>query len=235
MEPSATSVNEDWLTIKALYDMGWKGNPCLKTTLPNNKWIMFSLDCVPPSGENTLADLFADEITGDYGPVWSVFSYNSSANSYNKLVIGDKLEIGKSYWIIQATGASVVLDVPRNSHRTPVVNSTICTSSQGCFEYALSTESGLNDWNMLGNPFLETVAFDELRIVTDSGTCASGCNLNVAKSANIVDNKFLSYNSSSGLYDPIVSGSIIPARAGVWLETLNAAHGENPRILIPYK
>ncbi len=235
MEPTATSVNEDWLTIKALYDMGWKGNPCLKTTLPNNKWIMFSLDCVPPSGENTLADLFADEITGDYGPVWSVFSYDSSANSYNKLVIGDKLEIGKSYWIIQATDASVVLDVPRNSHRTPVVNSTICTSSQGCFEYALSTESGLNDWNMLGNPFLETVAFDELRIVTDSGTCASGCNLNVAKSANIVDNKFLSYNSSSGLYDPIVSGSIIPARAGVWLETLNAAHGENPRILIPYK
>lgn len=235
MEPFNTPVNEDWLTIKAFYDMGWKGNPCLETTLPNNKWIMFSLDCVPPTGENTLSDLFADEITGDYDTVWRVFSYDSSTNSYEKPAIGDVLEIGKSYWIIQASGASVVLDIPRNSHRTPVINSANCTSNQGCFEYALSTESGVNDWNMIGNPFLKTVDFDELRIVTDSGACASGCSLNEAEGASIVDNKLLSYNSSTGLYDPIGNGSIIPARAGVWLETLDAADGKNPRILIPYK
>ncbi len=235
MEPAATLVNEDWLTIKAFYDMGWKGNPCLKTALPNSKWIMFSLDCVPPTGENTLSDLFADEITGAYDTVWRVFSYDSSTNSYKKLVIGDELEIGGSYWIIQTTGASVVLDVPRDSHRTPVVNSAVCESNQGCFEYALSTESGLNDWNMIGNPFLKVVAFDEIRIVTDSGTCASGCDLNAAEDASIVDNTLFSYNSSSGLYDSIVSGGTIPARSGGWLETLDAAHGKNPRILVPYK
>lgn len=234
MEPFAESINEDWVTIKAFYDMGWKGNPCLETTLPNNKWIMFSLDCVPPTGENTLSDLFADEITGAYDTDWRVFSYDSSTNDYIKLAIGDALEIGKSYWVIQASGASVVLDIPRNSHRTPVINSAVCTSNQGCFEYALSTESGLNDWNMIGNPFLKAVAFDELRIVTDSGTCTSGCNLNEAEDASIVDSKLLSYNSSSGVYDPIVSGSMVPARAGVWLESLDAADGTNPRILIPY-
>ncbi|MCF6202903.1 MAG: hypothetical protein L3J59_04415 [Methylococcaceae bacterium] len=235
MEPFAENINEDWITIKAFYDMGWKGNPCLKTSLPNNKWIIFSLDCVPPSGENTIADLFADEISGDYDSVWVVFSLDSSTNSYKKMLIGDKLEIGKSYWVSQSTGGSVVLEVPRNSHRTPVVNSAICTSDQGCFEYVLSTESGLNDWNMIGNPFLETVALDELRVVTDGGVCASGCKLNEAKDASIVDDKLFLYNSSTTRYDPVGSGGTISARSGGWLQTLNAAHGKNPRILIPYK
>ncbi len=234
MEPHATAINEDWLSIKALYDMGWKGNPCLKTTLPNNKWTMISLDCLPPVGEATVADLFGDEILGVYSTDWRVFLYDSSTNSYQQSAIGDTLEIGKGYWIIQASGAEVVLDLPRDSHRTPVNNSSACTSEQGCFEYVLSTESGLSDNNLLGNPFLKAVDFDGMRVVTDGGVCASGCKLSDAKDASIVDNKFFSYNSSTNEYDMVASGSKIPVRSGVWLNTLDSAHGTNPRLLIPY-
>jgi len=31
MEPFEANVKEDWLTIKAFFDMGWRGNPCNKT------------------------------------------------------------------------------------------------------------------------------------------------------------------------------------------------------------
>ena len=237
MEPSATTINEDWLSIKALYDMGWQGNPCLKTTLPNNQWTMIALECVPPGTENTIADLFGDDITGVYGNDWVIFSYDASTNSYTSPAIGDALQVGAGYWIIQVSvpGADVILDIPRDSHRTPVVNSTACTSSKGCLEYALVTESGVIDWNMVGNPFLNAVDFDALRIVTDSGTCASGCTPNAALAANIANNEVFTFNGSSPAYIVIDSGDTIPARAGVWMATLGGANGLNPRLLIPFE
>jgi hypothetical protein len=237
MEPSATNYNEDWLTIKAFYDMGWQGNPCLETTLGDNQWTMLALECLPPTGENTVASLFGDDITGVYGNDWIIFKFNPGATaSYSSLAAGDSLEIGKGYWIIQKTGADVTLDIPRDSHRTPVVYPSACTSSKGCYQTLLATTTtGTTQWNMIGQPFLKAVNVDDLRVVTDSGTCASGCDLTTAKNANIVHNQFWSYNATTSSYTTFSSGDSIPARTAIWVPTLSQAQGLNPKLLLPYK
>jgi hypothetical protein len=235
MEPTTTAVNEDWLSIKAFYDMGWQGNPCLKTTLPDNQWKMIALECVPPTGEDTVSDLFADDITGAIDTTWAVFSYDTATNSYTPHASTDVLEIGKGYWIIQITDGDVELDVPRDSHRTPVTNPTACTSSKGCFEYTLDTDSAV-EWNMVGNPFLKAVNLDDLRVITEGSPCSGGCSLPDAQSANIVHGSVWTYDGAPDTpYTEIMSGGSIPARAGFWVAALSQANTQNPRLLIPYK
>ncbi len=233
MEPYATPVNEDWLTIKAFYDMGWQGNPCLRTDLPDNQWTQITLECQPPGLQNTVADLFGDDISGVYDTDWVIYGYDPTSG-YFKPTLNDTLEQGRGYWIIQVTGSTVTLDIPRDSHRTPVQSSGICTSNKGCFEVPLATKPGVVAWNMVGSPFLSTVPFDDLRVVTVTGACSTGCTMSEAKAADIVHDTAWSYNAATPGYDVFSSGAQVPPRKGLWLPTLNQADGLDPKLVVPY-
>lgn len=246
MEPTATSYNEDWLTIKAFYDMGWQGEPCLSIAIPDNQWIMFSLECEPPSGENDVASLIGDDIAPLFGgnvtlgetgygtTTWVVYEY-VPGSGYQMLGLNDPMEMGKGYWIIQKAGADVMIDIPRDSHRTPVTNPNACTSPKGCYELVLATSPSAVQWNMVGNMFLKPVKVDDLRVVTDSGVCASGCTLAEAQSNSIVHNQFWTFGGGSSSYTVLGAGDTIPARAAFWVAALDHADGLSPRILVPYK
>lgn len=240
MEPSATATNEDWLTTKAMYDSGWVGNPCGDTTLPFDRWLLFGLDCVPPSGEATVEAVFGDDIDGVYPTEWVVYEFLPDVYEYRLLELGDSLVPGKGYWIKQAVDPEAVVefDVPANSNRTPspVSQTSGCASGDTCFEQALvAPEPGeLVRYNMVGNPFRTDIALDRLRVKTDGGTCSAGCDLATAEANDIVLATAYLYTAESVDGYTVLTGSgTIPSRAGMWIGALAGSSGLNPRLLFP--
>ena len=236
LEPNALLDEENWLTLKAMYDMGWQGNPCIKTELPNDGWILFSLDCVPPANENTVADVLGDDIDGEYNQEWIVYEYGTNESSpgggYIRLALDDELQPGKGYWLLQTAGTTgTVIDVPADSSRTP--SPANCDSANGCFETSLLTIQGQDAFTLIGNPYRYPIAVDDLRVITDSGTCIDPCTLAEADANGVASSVIVAYDLSSSTYQVLSSGDMLDARAGAWSTTPAGSEGLNPRLLLP--
>ena len=229
MEPRSSVPQGNWMTLKAMYDMGWRGNPCLTSDLPDDQWVMFSLECVPPVDENTVADILGDDITGIYDDSWIVFEYSpTAAGAYIKLALTDEMQVGKGYWIGQFGGAATVLDVPDDSIRTP--SPIACGTRLKCFELPLRTVTGDVGFTLLGNPFRRDIPLNDMQVRTDSGTCIDGCTLVEADANGVVFPKLYTYNGATEVYDLLDGGDILSARAGAWAATVAGAEGLNPRL-----
>ena len=193
--------------------------------LPNNQWRQISLPAVPPSNNNTVSDIFADELGNGYGSDWILYSYDPLSNSYVDPGPNGILKQGIGYWIIQVTGAPVTLALPSASTNTPVVLSSKCVSTKGCYEIELATASDDIQWNMIGYPFRSGNNLNRVRVVTNDGVCANGCSLDAAKDANIFHNKLWSYDGNQ--LSAFISWN------GFWGVTLQSADTLAPKLLIP--
>ena len=229
MEPRSSVPQENWMTLKAMYDMGWRGNPCLTSDLPDDQWVMFSLECVPPVDENTVADILGDDIAGTYEDTWIVYEYSpTAARDYIKLELTDKMQVGKGYWIGQIGGAATVLDVPDDSSRTP--SPLACGSRLKCFEIPLRTAAGSTAYSFLGNPYRRDISLNDMQVRTDSGSCINGCTLFEANANGVVFPQMYIFNGFTERYDLLEGGDILPARMGAWAATVAGAEGLNPRL-----
>ncbi|MEE9339131.1 MAG: right-handed parallel beta-helix repeat-containing protein [Methylococcaceae bacterium] len=144
--------------------------------LPNNQWRMISLPAEPPSGEDTVEKVFGDDLTvGLYGRDlgWVIYKFNTDINSYTPLKLGDSLEQGRGYWIIQQVKDVATLDMPAASTNTPA-----------SFSIKIASKTGTNtsQWTLSGSPFSSTNRLGDFFLKTDTSVCSDPlCHLDKAK------------------------------------------------------
>lgn len=199
--------------------------------IPRNQWHQISLPCALPNNAQDLQAVFGDDIDGTYSTDWVVFSYDSISNNYTKLGLNDNLTQGVAYWIFHLNESTALLDLPTGSTQTPITHENQCISIRGCYSIPLATNSDNSQWNMSGHPFPNSVTLDRLRVVTNSGQCATGCTLDQAKGLNIVDNIFWHFNGVS--YEEIEGNDSLHSWNGFWVSTLVGSDTIKPRLLIP--
>lgn len=233
MEPALTPVKEPWLSIKAMYDMGWQGHPCPAIEMPHNIWTLAAISCELPTNENTVDDVFGSKLPGVAGTDWAVYEYNEITSAYVPLAATDVLEQGEAYWIIQASGAALSVDISRDSHRPDRTTSAACSSSNGCYSIPLTVVAGQNTTNTIGNTFPWEFKWSDVRFKTSSGVCQNGCTPDTALSNNIASNVGFIYNPVSGSYVAITSNSSVEVSQGVWIQLKASSFGLNPELLIP--
>ena len=197
----------------------------LQYELPDSQWQQISLP-ITADASNTPRKLFGDDLpVAGYGTDWALFSYDASANTYVNPGLDGELKRGVAYWAFQQTGGSVTLDIPASAI------TSACPADQGCFEIPIATRNQAVQWNMFGNPLATAIPVSNLKIVTTAGSCASGCTLDQANSANIVANTLWSFNGTN--YDAYTTNSLLPVWRGFWLAALPGADGLHPKLLIP--
>jgi hypothetical protein len=181
--------------------------------LPYSEWRMISLPATPPGSDNTLGKILGDDIgaSGNYGQNWVVYSYNTDSNGYgNALLLTDKLEKGRGYWIIQLIEKDVpiTLKMPENSLVTS--NESIPLSA---------SKNGTNQWNLAGNPFATSLNLGGLRLTTSALSCNDGsCNLDKAEEKNLLHNKVWIYDGSG--YKERGTSNLLNPWGGFWAAAL---------------
>ena len=234
MEHTLTSTSKKQLTTQAFYDMHWVDVCSITKTLVANQWTQISLPCVAPSTANTVSDVLADDMTGVYGTDWVVYDYNPNTNTYADLGLAGVMESGKGYWIIHISQAAE-LDMPHNSVGNSSLKSTQCASGNDCFEIVLATQAGVNQWQMVGVPYRDSIQVADLRLKKETGasTCndTDGCTFAESSTHLLADNHLWHYNGTA--YADLLSGTTIDPWTGAWLATLSGADGSSPKLLIP--
>ena len=204
-------------------------------SLAQGQWEQLSLPC-DPGAQNSVADIFADDIAGVYGEDWVVFEYDAANNQYIKPALtGSPLVQGKAYWAIQVNTPEVSLDMPDNCQVTPLTTptATACTSAAGCKHIQLPSKPDAIQWSMKGYPFSTSTAFNHLRLGTQSGSCSTGCTMNTAATQNIAHNQIWHYTAATGKYRLIENSATLNPWDGYWFATLNQADGFSPKLIVP--
>lgn len=232
-----------------LLDRGAECNVSAAATrfsLPDSEWVSLTLPCEPPAG-TTIADLFSDDIDGEYysggstTSIWRVFTYDSTtpAPQYVDPGLDGIVVAGQGFFIIQTTGSTATLDLPAGSRgaSSNYTAADACIGASGCRNLALTGLPVVSQllWSLRGNPFNAEVEFDDLRVTTESGACADndGCTLEEAymPAVNVLGNVLFYYNGSS--YISYASGSTIPSWAGFWIAELAGSTGNTPVLRVP--
>ncbi|MFK8080636.1 MAG: hypothetical protein AB8B97_10150 [Granulosicoccus sp.] len=235
-----TQWNVVWLVMDPADDPACNYGIPSKLSLPEFTWQTISLPATPPESANTVADIFGDDIPGDYGSTWRVWAWDASAGTagdYFDPGSDGVLETGRAYWIIQGTGSTVSLDMPIGSNRTQVAEGDACMAPLpgGCREHAL-TASASGQWNMLGNPFYTRPSVDSFRVTTTAGICADtdGCSMTEAADesvANVEQSVFWKHDESG--YTAIGPGQQMEPWVGYWNAVLPGGNGASPALHIP--
>jgi hypothetical protein len=198
-------------------------------SLPSNYWQQVSLPC-DPGVNSTVRAIFGDDIPGTYGRDWFVYRYD--ANRYVMLSATDTLSQGEAYWIFQWSGRDATLDMPDNSIPTPVTDPVGClNTAKGCFEIPLKTQANSAQWRMIGYPYASSGSLGDARVQTDTGVCASGCDLDTAQSLGIVVSRLLAFNGT--FFTQVDTSDNLDPWNGYWAAMLHNADDLNPRLLVP--
>ncbi len=201
---------------------------CVVTkTIQTNQWTQIGIPCEAPAGQNTVAAIFSDDITGIYDTDWILFSFNPTTNAYEKPALTDIVEVGKGYWVLSAN-QSATLDMPVGSQQVSTQSSTQCLFAAGCFEVSLVANPGAVQFQMLSSPFDNSVLGETLRL--NSGL-VTGLTLEESETDDIFANQLWSYNGTA--YDEILN-QIISPWTGFWVATLpTASNSPSAKLLIP--
>ncbi len=238
----AVSPDPDWSTGFGEYGNGGMyridlcTEPLPTTVLPANTWRQLSLPA-DPGNSNTVAGIFADDIQGVYGQVWIVYRFDADAGSYVQAGLHDVLNQGEGFWILQNSGADVVLDMPETSVVTPIVSQIGCVAEQGCFAVPLPVQAGSVRWAMGGYPFAASGPVGGIRVVTGStGDCQSsngGCTLAEGDERQVVSRILWRYVDENSGYHAITTDDFLDPWSGFWIATLPDAVPGQTEMIIP--
>jgi hypothetical protein len=202
-------------------------------TLKNNEWKQISLPCLMPV-HHTVLSMFPN-MPGSYGKDWVVYRYGNVWQAgtseykyqYEKIKPEWQLNQGEGYWIIQASDAPVTLSMPKGSIPALVSAPPACTSSKGCY---VTSVRGKKHWDMIGYPFAQAGALNDLRVTSGSTECRvtmykpqKGWNLADAKKQSVVHNQLWSYTGKG--YRKINAGDTLEPWNAYWLWILPESKG----------
>ncbi len=205
----------------------------IKLNLEAKKWYIVALPYVPSSG-STVAEIFGDDIVPTYGSDWYMYSYSSAKGKYLKLSLTDIIDHGIAYWIRQLGETDVLVDVPNNSAGALLTTGLPCPIGQQCFIQPITKSGAVNQYHFIGNPFSSPVPWDNIRLITDTGSCSvdTGCTLTEAASENLIESYARSYFQGSSVF--LSAGSIIKSWQGFYIRSFADAFGKNPRLVFAY-
>jgi beta-glucanase (GH16 family) len=189
--------------------------------LPDREWQIISLP-YDPGNNNSLHDLFGDDISGEYGKKWVVYEYNPAKKAYDKKGINSVLKPGKGYWITQITGSRVQLDMPEGS--TSVTSARLSSPPQGAKAA----------WNLIGFSLGTPKAFRDLRVKSSTGICVdTPCDLAKASKNNILSDKLWRYTKGENQHYEVVSrDGLLEPWEGFFVAALKNASQIAPLTLI---
>jgi endo-alpha-1,4-polygalactosaminidase (GH114 family) len=191
--------------------------------LPDGQWRLISLPTVPPENAKTVQAIFGKNIGEGYGRKWILYGY--SRGGYQKIGSGSSLEQGHGYWIIQNTGKSVRLQMPKDSSEALNSVETVLLTPARPTSY---------QWNLVGNPFSSSIKLSDLSVKTDTGVCSGqGCGLLQADGAGIVHKRVWRY--LNGKYSVIENNVAINPWEGFWCTTMEHSKNLNRVSLITNK
>ena len=190
--------------------------------LENNQWSMISLPSDPgPSA--TVQTVFADDLPAStYGVSgqWVMYGFNPVAGAYVELTLADSLEAAKGYWMIQATGSAVALDVPAAATEFTGIISEACPSPEGCIATSLSSDGAEETWHLLGRAGDFSLPLSSTRVFTENDICNFGCSPTQANSRNLMHDHFFSYDEASGNYLDINQTQFLEPWSAYWVAVL---------------
>ena len=234
MEPYLTYPNEDWVTIKALKDIGWSINTSPKTTLRSGAWRLLSFPNKLPVEKNTVESVLAEQL-GNRGQDWQVFEYDPVNENYILPANTAVLKENTAYWIIQVLGYPVELSFPENSHRPDRQSIVGCTTEAGCRAVGLHTKNSGVSWNLLGSDFSSDLIWDNLIIKTNgnSPACQNGCETALSQTEGVFYDNAWYFDDIEEIYKDFRTVEKIDPLNGLWVATLENADGKEPSLLIP--
>ncbi len=192
----------------------------------------------------TVRDVFADDLGADrYGAAnpsgdWTLYEYVPNAGGdarpgYRELALSSPLEPGSAYWIMQASGEAITVDMPALTLPTPLTPDTACTGPDGCRALPVRTDAAAEfAWNLKANPFVQPVPFGATRARTTDGACATGCDPDAALANRVMSDTVFRYDGVSA-YERLRSADRLEPWDGVWLVALPDAGGQSLRWVVP--
>jgi predicted outer membrane repeat protein len=205
-------------------------NPCgAGRNLPANTWLMTAPPCAPePAG---IVAQLGDDLPGVYGTNWISFTWDPDVQDYgNPQAADDTLVPGKGNWHFSTSGGMMRLA----GNYTSV---TTCPADMSpaleCFAIPLTVNGdGTSRWNLVGNPFPDSVAWAGVRVSVGSTFYTP----TAAETAGIMSKNYYSWNGNVyETFDDATSGMIgtIPAQNSVWVRTLPTTGVDGIMLWIP--
>ncbi len=209
--------------------------------LPHQQWRMISIPCKLPANADTVELVFGDDGLGVYVTDWTLFEYNALENRYHRLALGDPLQAGRAYWIIQM-GANEARTLTLPAGSTPGATNRdssdpACQSGKGCLAIPLATIADATQWQMLGNPFAEDVMLDDMRVQTSAATnpvdcsAGNGCTLPQSETSGQLFARLFAFDGT--IYQVLLAGNSLPAWQGFWANSGEEADSATPELLVP--
>ncbi|RUM94477.1 MAG: hypothetical protein DSZ28_03005 [Thiothrix sp.] len=197
-------------------------------SLPSGEWRIISLPSKPPVNENTIGQVFGNDINAQYGTHWALYQYDSETNSYDgSLKPEDVVEHGRGYWIIQVTGSPVTLTMPTESAKVPenIQSDTKKIPEDYPLQLASVSGSRATQWTLSGNPFTsQDPRLGDFLLKTHSGVCsATPCSLDEAMDKKLLHNQVWAFNGAGyvrkNMQDTLNSWD------GFWVASLEQSQG----------
>jgi len=158
-------------------------------SVPDGQWQMISLPC-DPGANNTVADIFGDDLGAVYGADWVLFEFDESAGSsgsYNLLADSAALSPGLGYWLIKVNGSG-----SWSMETTNAINAEP-------FEIPLTSahDGNSGQQNMVGNPTDGTLDWKDTLVLDTYGNCYGSPSIAAtAGSLGVIDNAINYYNGA---------------------------------------
>ena len=207
-------------------------------------WQMLALPCVPATG--TIAGVFgtgtpSNLSTANYataGIGWIIENRTVGAvPAYQPLLSSNlPLTVGAGYWLksYQAP-TNGILTMNGAATPTDTTQAQGCYSANGCKAITVTTVTGNNRYNLVGNPFPYAIDWTKVRIRVDGSS--STLTPSAANTAGYIDNTVNIWNGTG--YDTFTDVAPYPSTPNLqyfksfWINVLPGAFGHTIELLIP--
>ena len=208
-------------------------------------WQMLALPCVPATstiagvlGTGTPSNLnTAHYATATPGIGWIIEDRPVSAvPAYRPLLINDILNVGTGYWLKSYQAPTKgILTMNGAATPTDTTQAQGCYSANGCKAITVTTVTGNNRYNLVGNPFPYAIDWTKVRIRVDGSS--STLTPSAANTAGYIDNTVNIWNGTG--YDTFTDVAPYPSTPNLqyfksfWINVLPKAFGHTVELLIP--
>lgn len=183
-------ISSSWSVIsdKPIAAISVAANPCgpglALPVNPDARWQQLALPCVPTADPALVGTVLGANTTGQldatiYGKAsdngWLMYGNDLVNNTNRKLEKTDTLTNGIGYWIKSFAAPVGDGNLEVTGTATPVTTGDGCASANGCKAIAVTTVSGADRFNLVGNPFPYNVDWAQVRVrVKNSGGTTIG-------------------------------------------------------------
>ncbi|MFK7862087.1 MAG: DUF1996 domain-containing protein [Granulosicoccus sp.] len=201
-------------------------------SLTSGEWALASIP--GDSGNQSIADVFVNESMTEegYQNSWVIYTFDTETGFYSIVPITGSVTTGKGFWIQQATGTDVTIEIQLLpiSSLNPLGNG--CSDAYGCFAVDLESQNTTPSWNLTGTASYSAQNMSGVGFSQDQTglECADGCTTEEALNNDTISVMWR-YDSAISTYVNVDENSVIQPGQGLWV--LPRAGMSNPQLLVP--